>query len=152
MEFLKKQRLSFYFLAVSIVLTAVALGIYLSNASNAYFGETANSVIVIATVLAIVGEAALIVLNQVSEGNRVLEIVSDVIAVVVPFAIAEVVMRFVGLRVYDMAIIYGSELESGNASAWSAMGQAITGMVIYAAALVLCIAAAFMKSGVKKEG
>lgn len=144
LNFIKKQKVGFYLGVVTLILAIVAVSIYSANAKNAYFRDLQGGIIAM-SVIAIILQAALLVLPQFLKG-RMADILFAVGTVAVVMLLMASVMMFVGARVYDMAILYGSALEQGNDAAYAAMSNAIGGMVVYFIAILCSIVGAFFKT------
>lgn len=144
MEFIKKQSIAFYVSVVAVILAVVSLIIYAINSGNVYFSDVhTGTAILVMTVFAIILDLAVIVASQFFKDNKIIKVVMDVAMVVITILLMCSLMLFVKDRVYYMAIVFGSELESDNPAAWSAMYQSIVGMIFYAITIILSIVAAF---------
>lgn len=144
MEFIKKQSIAFYVSIAVVIMAIVSVIIYSVNAANVYFFEVTGSGAVLAlTIVAIVLDVAIIVLAQLFATNKLAKICLDMAMIAVTILLTISLMLFLKDRVYYMAIVFGSELESDNPAAWAAMGQAVAGIVLYACTVILSVGAAF---------
>lgn len=146
-DFFKKQSIAFYIAPVTVILSIIAVSIYGHNSGLEYFNDYKGSVVALA-VVSIFLQVASVVGPQFLKG-RIFDGLFSVTTILSCVFLMMSVMFFLGDRVYDMAIILGSDLEAGNAAAQSAMSNAIAGIVIYFIAIILNIVSAFFR--VKKE-
>lgn len=146
---LKNKSLGFYAGCVSVVLGIVALGLYFSNISNAYFADSASAVVVGCTIAAILMIIVYIVLGTLGKKNNTIEFCRGLLPVGATFCLFAAFMYFLSTRVYNMAIIYGSSLEANNQSAQSAMAQTVVTLVLYLLTGIAMMVAAFAR--VKKD-
>lgn len=143
---LKNKAAGFYFGCVAAVLSIVAMGLYLSNISNSYFADAVSVPVMACTIIAIIMIVAYIVLSSSAKKNSTLSYIRGLFPVAATFCLFAACVMFLGTRVYNMAIIYGSSLEANNTLAHSAMAQAIAAIVIYFLAGIMTIVAAFCKT------
>lgn len=142
--FFKKQGAGFYFSVLSVLVGIAAVILYVVNSGHSYFDTgTLNSLIVFLSVLAIGLEVVVIVGSEFKRANRIDDVVIDVLIIAVIALMTLAFMFFVNDRVYSIAIVLGSDLEAGNASATEAIYQAIVGFVLYAVSIIFGIVAAF---------
>lgn len=146
---LKNKATGFYAGCISALLGAIAMGLYFSNISNAYFADSASAVVVGCSLAAIAMMVVYVVGEKYSQSNAVAEFCRGLMSVAAVFCLFTALMQFLSTRVYNMAIIYGSSLEANNESAHSAMAQALVVLALYLIAGIAAIIASF--SGVEKE-
>ncbi len=145
MNFLKKQRASFYLAAAVVVFALVSLIIYCINGSAKYFAAYTgiNTSVVILTIFAIALVIGSLVLLQFSRNSKLLQILMDVCIFAAAVLLAAAVFVFLYDRVEPMAIVFSSELESDNAAAWSAMTGSVVGVAFYLITVILTVVVSF---------
>lgn len=142
---LKNKSFGFYSGCVAVILGIAALGLYFTNISNAYFADSVSGTVVGCTIASVLMIVLYIGLRTPGRNNKVIEFCRGLMPVGAVFCIFAAFMTFLNSRVYNMAIIYGSSLEANNASAQSAMAQAIVTLALYLVAGIAIIVAAFNK-------
>lgn len=142
MQFLKKQAAGFYCSALVFILGIVCVALYSANAATDYYGDT-KSVVILMSVIAVIACLASIIFGELAEKSSALAKVADILAVAVPVLILIAGMLFLNDRVYSYAIIYGSDLENGNAAAQSAAAQSIVAIALYIVTAVIAAVSAF---------
>ena len=147
MEFIKNQKKGFILYAIVAVLTVISLIIYILNVNAAYYDDMNGNVVVL-IVLALVALVGSMVLSKVS-GSKVVSIAVDLLRIASAVLIIASAGAFIGMRVESFGYIYGSNLELGNDEAFSAGGQAITGIGLMVVTWLLAVVAAFLKIGKK---
>lgn len=146
MEFIKKQGIAFYVSIAAVIFAIVSVIIFSSNAADAYFSDVhTGKGILTMTIIAIILDVAVLVAGQFFADNKIVKVVLDVAMIAVTVLLVCSVMLFIKDRVYYMAIVYGSELESDNPAAWGAVNQSIVGMVMYFITIACTVAAAFFQ-------
>lgn len=140
---LKTKSAGFYAGCISAVLGIIALALYFSNIANAYFANEASAGVVAASIAAVAMILGYTFLGTKSRGSKTLEYIRGLLPIGAVFCLFTAFTNFLGIRVYSMAIIYGSSLEANNTAAHSAMAQAIVTLVFYMLAGIAATVAAF---------
>ena len=121
---------------ISCVLTVVALVLYYLNATGQYYNDLNNLVLIL--------YAAGIVALLLGIATAKAPTLSGIFRIAAPVLIMAAALLFLNGRVYSYAIIFASDLESGNAAASSAAVQSIVAAAIYALAALIAAIGAFM--------
>lgn len=147
MEFLKKQGVTFILNVALVLFTLVSMILYFVNKALPYFTEANVSFeIVLFLVLALVCVLLNIALGFTPlKGNKIADLVCDVLAAAVPFLLFGAAIYFLGDRVYYYGIALGSDLEAGNVVAHFSCVQAIVGTAFMLFSGLLSIVTNFFK-------
>ena len=137
-KFLKKQSAGFFLSIAAIMISLIALLIYIINGLNAYYNDF-NFKIVMLTIPAILIEIFIILLEHAFGEKRWL----DVFHLIPPVLLAIAVVAFISVRVESAGIILGSELEKGNMVARQSLTQAFIGIGLYLAAMITSFTKSF---------
>lgn len=141
----KGTKVGLVFHAVAAVLAVVTLILYVLNVNQPYYLDMNVSVAVMVAI-AIVCLVAGVALAQASDSLPA-EIVSDVLRVAVPALLFYAAAVFVGMRAQSLGQIFGSNLELGNESAFTAGTQAIYTIVLFLVSWLVSVIAAFTRVG-----
>lgn len=147
MELIKDKKVGFWLELVVFMMSAVSLGIYLSNVNQPYY-EDMNMLVVYFMVVALASMLASIMIHQYGR-NKTMDILADGCRVVTTILIIVSGALFVGMRVESFGYIFGSNLEMGNDAAFEAGGQAITGIIVFVVTWILSVISSFLE--VKKN-
>lgn len=147
MEFLKKQGVTFILNVALGLFTLVSMILYFVNKALPYFTEANVSFeIVLFLILALVCILLNIALGFTPlKGNKIADLVCDVLAAAVPFLLFGAAIYFLGDRVYYYGIALGSDLEAGNVVAHQSCVGAIVGTAFMLFSGLLSIVANFFK-------
>lgn len=143
LDFIKRQRAAFYIGIAGLVMTIVAVAVYSSNTQVRGFAVESNPAITVLSVFAIIIEAAILVIPQILPKSKIAKAVVDVCMIVVAIFLGLCAMLFLKLRIYDIAMNYGSDLNAGNETIMNATGQAVGGIILYAITMLVVAVAAF---------
>lgn len=147
MEFLKKQGVTFILNVALVLLTLVSMILYFVNKALPYFTEANVSFeIVLFLVLALVCVLLNVAIGFTPlKGNKIADLVCDVLAAAVPFLLFGAAIYFLGDRVYYYGIALGSDLEAGNVVAHQSCVGAIVGTAFMFVTGLLSIVTNFFK-------
>ncbi len=139
-KIISRLNVSFYLSVATIVLSIVALCIYVVNSNLPYFSNLNTSVIVL-TISAILSVIATLVVSQIFGDKWFLGILELLSCVLLTIAATTAIVD----RSTAMGFVWFSNLDADNAEAVSALNQALGFMIIYVCGIVLLIVASFFK-------
>ena len=142
----KKQKCGFIAYVLVAVLTVVCLGIYVANVNAPYY-EDMNINVVYTLVAALVTLVVAIALSGCDK--TVSKVICDVARVAASALIIYAGVTFIGMRLESFGYIYGSNLELGNAEAFTAGNQAIWTIIVFVVNWIVSLVAAFLPTGKK---
>ena len=142
---LRKFNVGFYTGILSVILIIVGLALLSADFSLPYYSSSVNSGLIWLGVLSLVLILVYCILplfkisnNKIGKTILVLCIVASAIS------LTYILFEFLRIRVYDFAVVLGSDLELGIQSAFSAVYHSITTIVIFIIALVALIVTSFL--------
>ena len=139
MSFIKKQSVGFYFAALTVIATVVAIVFYLINCNTAYFSNLGvNAVIVGCLVVAILLELVYIFGYNKTGANLVVDVLPVVSGALLMVAFAQ----FITARVNSIATILSFER---NAQTMSDLSSAIVGMICCFVGILFNVIGSFFK-------
>ena len=137
MELLKKQSAGFFITILSSIVMLVGIILYFINCNTNYFSNLGvNMVVVVCGVVGTLGQIVYVVLNEKDKISIATELLPVINSVLLMFA----TVTFIGSRVYGFASIITFE---NNAANMADLTNAITGMVVCLAAVILAIISSF---------
>lgn len=137
MELLKKQSVGFFITILSGIVMLAGIILYFINCNTNYFSNLGiNMAVVVCGVVGIVGQITYVALNEKEEVPVAAEILPIVNSALFMFA----TVTFIGSRVYGLASIITFE---NNAANMADLTNAITGMAVCLAAVILAIISSF---------
>ena len=147
MEFLKKQGLTFILNVALRLFTLISMILYFVNKALPYFIEANVSFeIILFLVLALVCVIANIAIAFTPiKGNKIVDIVCDILSAAVPFLLFGAAIYFLSDRIYYYGVALGSDLEAGNVVAHQSCAGAIVATAFMFFSGLLSIVANFFK-------
>ena len=147
MKFLKKQGVTFILNVALVLFTLVSMILYFVNKALPYFTEANVSFeIILFLVIALVCVLLNVAIGFTPlKGNKIADLVCDVLAAAVPFLLFGAAIYFLGVRVYYYGIALGSDLEAGYVVAHQSCGGAIVGTAFMFVTGLLSIVTNFFK-------
>lgn len=149
MNFVKKQKASFFIYLLVLLLNTSVLFLYISNVNKPYYQDMRVNVIFL-----LVGTLATISLSLgVSLFSKVksLLLVADISRVIATLLIILGGVTFIGMRLESFGYIFGSNLEMGNDAAFDAGTQAIMIIILFIVTWLLAVIATFFDIGQKNS-
>ncbi len=139
MEFMKKQSVGFYLGILTVIISAIAAGLYMGNCNTSYFKSLGvNSTVTLCLVAGLICEAVFICGNEIKGDLMVL----DLFAVASAVFLAVGTVTFVSTRVNGLAAIMTF---NNNASTMADFKNTIVAFAFCAAAILLSIVTSFFK-------
>lgn len=152
MNIVKRFRLGFYVGIVSIILSIVGLAMYGSDFSLPYYSSSVNSGLIVLGAVSIVLLLVYCIFPFFKFGStKIGKLIMMICVVVSAIILTYVTFEFIRVRVYDFAVVLGSDLELGNDSAFEAVYHSITTIVILIISLVGLIFTSFLTPIKEKE-
>ena len=144
MRFISKQWVGFYGSVVAAVLMIVSLALVAANGNTVYYNDVASlGGIIAAIVFAIVFTVAAVVVSETGLGeNRYASLAADVVRAVGAMLMIVACLTFLNERVESFGYIFGSNIELGNETAFTAGGQAISVIVLCAVTWIISVVSA----------
>ena len=143
-RFLKGQKAGFWLVLAAILCGIAGVAVFLAavNVSEGAFYNAYNVQIIICLVAAVAMSVALIVLGQIAN-NRAMRFVADGVAVLSTLLFALVLVLILAASVYELAIYFGSSLDSSNEAVAAAMRMYFPALVLTVIALLASMAKSF---------
>ena len=139
-KIISRLNVSFYLSCVAIILSIVALSIYVVNSDLPYFSNLNVSVIVL-TILSILSMISTLVVSQIFGDKWFLGVLELVSCVLLTIAATTAIVD----RSTAMGFVWFSNLEADNIEAVSALNHALGFMITYICGIVLIIVGSFFK-------
>jgi len=149
MNFLKKQKVSFFIYLVVLLMTISLLFLYISNVNKPYYQDMRVDVIflLVGTLLTILLSLGISLFSKVKS----MFLVADISRIIAALLIILGGVTFISMRLESFGYIFGSNLEMGNDAAFDAGTQAIMIIILFMVTWLLAVIAAFFDIGQKKS-
>jgi hypothetical protein len=152
-DFLKKQKASFWLLLSSFILCLAAFIVYLVNgAAPGYFQGSSDPTVIECSVFALIFLLALLPLEQLhlpGLGCKILDLVMDALIIAAPVLMLTALLTFVGDRAQGLAYIFGADpntlSEIQTPANMSSAFTAIAGFVLFGIAFLIGAVGSFFR-------
>ena len=142
---LRKFNVGFYTGILSVILIIVGLALLSADFSLPYYSSRVSSGLIWLGVLSLVLILVYCILPLFKiSNNKIGKTILMLCIVASGVSLTYILFEFLRIRVYDFAVVLGSDLELGNESAFTAVYHSITTIVIFIIALVALIVTSFL--------